>query len=1539
MNYFNRNSVLAYGVAIACLAAAVLLRWLLDPILGDTLPLVTLFGAAGVAVWIGGYRPALLVAALGYLACNYLFIAPRGQLNMSHAQELVGLFLYLVSSIIIIGFGEALRRARQQIAATLESVTDGFMRYDRDWRIVYVNLEAERINRLPRSELLGRTLWEVFPTLVGTHFETEFRRALAEQATIEFENHYEPFGRWYSIKGYPTADGGLTTFIRDITEQKSHQEALQRSEARLRRVFESNVVGMIRWDLDRSLILDANDTFLQMTGYTRDDLAAGRLNFRDMTPAEWTVRNEEGIGTIKTEGYAAPYEKEYFRKDGSRMPLIIAGTRFDDSPSEGMSILIDISASKRAEQEVARLAAESERQRRLYETVLTNTPDFVYVFSLDHKVLYANDALIKMWGRGYEGAIGKTFLEIGYEPWHAQMHEREIDQVRATRQPIRGEVPFDGTNGRRQYDYIFVPVMGADGEVEAVAGTTRDVTERKQTEDQLRRNHDTFFALIENNPFGVYAIDADFRLRHVSLGAQKVFETVRPLLGRDFAEVLRILWPEPFVSEVIGRFRHTLDTGEAYSAPSTLERRADIGEVEAYDWRIERISLPDGRYGVVCYFYDLSERQLWEAALRGSEERLRLATEAAQLGIWTWQPDRDEVVWENARPYEIFALSPSEPPITAARFKAEFLCPEDVATFEMAFGRTVQTRLPLLCELPIRRTDGESRWVEFTGRVVEGEENSRLIGTVQDITERKLAEEAIRVSEARHSLMVALADTVSPLSDPADVQAEASRVLGERLGVNRVAYFEVQGDDYVVERDYTDAVESVAGRYPTAVFGSDLLAMFRSGRTASEADVNELPSRSLEEREAFAAFQIRSYVGVPLVKSGVFVAGLAVHAASARPWTPSEIAIIEETAERTWAAVEQVRAEAALHESDARYRAVVEGQSELVCRFRIDGKILFANSAYARSLGTSKEALEGSDFWGLIPAADRQAVKAMLDGLTPDAPECRIENRFVTRAGERWILWTNRGLKFDSDGRVLEAQSAGIDITDRKNAETALRQSEEGRRLALDAAELGAFNIDTTTNTLTTDERFRIIFSGTAEAMSYEQAFAAIHTDDRERIRAAVAAATHPDMPAPYAEEYRVVQPDGSIRWVFARGRAKFDQGEPRRVVSFDGTIADVTSRKSIEEERERLVGQLREADRRKDEFLATLAHELRNPLAPIRNGLQVMRLAGAGGMEEVHCMIERQLMQLVHLVDDLLDVSRATSGKLTLRRERIQLQAVIDAAIETTRPVIEQAGHELAVTVPDEPVFVDGDATRLSQVVSNLLNNSAKYTHPGGHIRLTAHSEEGMALVVVSDDGIGIPTNMLGKVFEMFAQVDRALEKTTGGLGIGLSLVKGIVELHGGTIEAHSEGEGCGSAFVVRLPLALSAGQKIEPLVGELPVGSPSRRRILIADDNVDAANSLGQLLELLGNDVSIAHDGLQAVEEAEAFLPDVILLDIGMPKLNGYDACRRIRQQPWGSDALLVALTGWGQDEDKRRSKDAGFDVHLVKPVDLGALKKLLS
>ncbi len=365
------------------------------------------------------------------------------------------------------------------------------------------------------------------------------------------------------------------------------------------------------------------------------------------------------------------------------------------------------------------------------------------------------------------------------------------------------------------------------------------------------------------------------------------------------------------------------------------------------------------------------------------------------------------------------------------------------------------------------------------------------------------------------------------------------------------------------------------------------------------------------------------------------------------------------------------------------------------------------------------------------------------------------------------------------------------------------------------------------------------------------------------------------------------------------------------------------------------------EEDRRKNEFLALLAHELRNPMASLGNGLRVMRLAGNNqpAAEQARALMERQLHHLVRLVDDLLDVSRISRGMLQLRKERLPLAAVVAHALEVCDVAVKQDGHQLAVTLPPEPVYVDADKTRLAQALCNLLTNAAKYSDPKSTITLTVAREGDEAVLRVKDAGVGIPAEMLPRVFDMFWQVDRSLEKAQGGLGVGLTIVKRLVELHGGRVEAHSEGPGKGSEFVIRVPVvSVPAPERVEEGSGQ-PARTPARHRILVADDNADAAASLAMMLSLMGQEVRTAGDGLEAVEAAEAFRPDVILLDIGMPRLNGYDACRRIRQQPWAKDVLIIALTGWGQDEDKRRSQEAGFDRHFVKPVEPATLEKLLA
>ncbi len=429
-----------------------------------------------------------------------------------------------------------------------------------------------------------------------------------------------------------------------------------------------------------------------------------------------------------------------------------------------------------------------------------------------------------------------------------------------------------------------------------------------------------------------------------------------------------------------------------------------------------------------------------------------------------------------------------------------------------------------------------------------------------------------------------------------------------------------------------------------------------------------------------------------------------------------------------------------------------------------------------------------------------------------------------------------------------------------------------------------------------------------------------------------------------YFTEFRVIWPDGSVHWLETRAAVVMDaQGKPLRIA---GVNMDVTERKRDEEELRRSrtelqqrLAQLADADRRKNEFLATLAHELRNPLAPIRNGLQILRLAtDRGAQEEARAMMDRQLGQMVRLIDDLLDVSRISRDKLELRKAPIQLTSVIENAVETARPFIVAKGHSLTVTLPPEPIYLDADLTRLAQVFWNLLNNSAKYTDPGGRIELSARREGSEIVVAVRDNGIGIPANALPGLFTLFSQVDQSLERAQGGLGIGLALVKGLAEMHGGHVEARSAGPGKGSEFVVRLPITAGTPQPGNDAPPPTPTTS-ARRRILVVDDNRDAAASLAMMLTLAGQDTRTANDGLEAIELAAAFQPDLVLLDIGLPKLNGYDTCRRMREQPWGKNMVIVAVTGWGQEEDRRRSQAAGFNQHLVKPVEYAALEKLLA
>jgi PAS domain S-box-containing protein len=629
------------------------------------------------------------------------------------------------------------------------------------------------------------------------------------------------------------------------------------------------------------------------------------------------------------------------------------------------------------------------------------------------------------------------------------------------------------------------------------------------------------------------------------------------------------------------------------------------------------------------------------------------------------------------------------------------------------------------------------------------------------------------------------------------------------------------------------------------------------------------------------------------------------------------------------------RTQEALRQSEQRYRLLVEGVKDYaIFLLSPDGRVASWNAGAERIKGYRADEIIGQNYSRFFTPEDVRGGRPS-NALQVAAAEGRFEDEGwrVRKDGSRF--WANVLLTplRDATGQLVGFSKVTRDITER-------RLGDERYRSVVNHILDGIIAIDEYGTIQTCNPAAEKLFGYEAgEVLG-------------RNVRMLMPNPYHAEHDAYLANYLRtgVAKIIGIGREVLGRRKdgstfpmdlavSEFHLGQRR---FFTGIVRDITEHKRLEKELRQRAQDLAEADRRKDEFLATLAHELRSPLAPIHNAVQILKAKGPANPELQwgQDVIDRQVRVMARLLDDLLDVSRVSHGKLELRTERVELTTVLNAALETSRPRIEAASHELTVALPPEPIHILADPVRLAQVFSNLLNNAAKYTEEGGRIWLTVERQESDVIVSVKDNGIGINAEMLPRIFEIFAQAPRALVRSQGGLGIGLSLVKGLVDLHGGNIEAKSGGVGRGSEFVVRLPVAAETPfqepARLDEAGGQLPV---RKRRILIVDDNRDSADSLTMLLQIVGHEVRTAYDGEQAVEAARALRPEIALLDIGMPKLNGYDACRRIREQPWGQGMYLIALTGCGQEQDQRRTEEAGFNHHMVKPVDPAALMKLLA
>jgi PAS domain S-box-containing protein len=645
--------------------------------------------------------------------------------------------------------------------------------------------------------------------------------------------------------------------------------------------------------------------------------------------------------------------------------------------------------------------------------------------------------------------------------------------------------------------------------------------------------------------------------------------------------------------------------------------------------------------------------------------------------------------------------------------------------------------------------------------------------------------------------------------------------------------------------------------------------------------------------------------------------------------------LFDDITERKEAEAERAALVAEIDRQRRLYDAIVSSTPDLIYVFDLDYRFTFANKALLEMWGTTLEESVGK---GLRELGYEEWHAAMhereIDEVAATGMPIRGEVGFPhARLGARSYDYIFVPV-FDEEGRVESVAGTTRDVTERKRAEQALRESEERLLIAKAAANLGIHDFDVVAGTVSWDRRAREIWGvDPDEPITYALWLEGLHPEDRDRAEAAVARALDPDDDADYLSEYRVVhRVTGETQWVQVTGRPTFSNEKAVRLV---GTVKDITARKETEEA-------LKEANRRKDEFLATLSHELRNPLAAIRTGVAVLGSDTkiSGRTRRMAAVIDRQSAQLVRLVDDLLDVSRISRGVVKLDRAPTDLGVLVREAVADTAGESQEADLRLVVEPTPGTVLADVDPVRIEQVVQNLLHNARKFTPPGGTVHVGVEQDE-EAVIRVADSGIGMGPEDLTRVFDMFVQGAGPGNEQPQGLGIGLALARSVVDLHGGSIEARSRGPGEGSEFIVRLPLARPATDE-KP---ETPVDGTGKResrpglRIVAAEDNKDALDTLELVLQMGGHELVTATDGPEALEKVRATRPDVALLDIGMPGMNGYDVARAIRAEPWGRDILLIAMTGWGREEDKRQAEDAGFDAHLTKPVEIELLDSVLA
>lgn len=945
---------------------------------------------------------------------------------------------------------------------------------------------------------------------------------------------------------------------------------------------------------------------------------------------------------------------------------------------------------------------------------------------------------------------------------------------------------------------------------------------------------------------------------------------------------------------------------------------------------VETRRLPPAQGGAILTRSKIAATLTSEADPLECEAQFRAMFDLAGVGMAQGDAETGQLLRVNETLAHMLGYETSE---LVGRPFGDFTYPDDRAGDWERFSRMKNGEAAIYdAEKRCLRKDGSHFWARVTATLIRapGSERPSAIAVVQDISLQRQVDGALRKGEERQAFLLKCADALRQIADSEKIRETACRLLAEHLRVDRVFCADVEGEEFVVRGDCATSGRPFATRAPIGSLGEAALAAFRGGDAFTVEDISRDERFSAAEKERLRSEGVTASLGAMLAKQGRWVSVLCAQHGAPRAWAPFEIALIQEVGERVWTASERARAQETLRESEFRLQLALNSGNIGIYEWRIESDELIWDDWLRKKWNLSVGvATSYALFMQGVHAADRKSVQDAVDrALDPQGGGSLSLEYRLTRPdrAECWIATT--GAVFFENGRPIRMVGTAQDVTERKRAEA---ERQKFVSLAEQSMEfIGICSLE-----------FAPLYINPAGArlvgLEREQAHATpiqdyFFPEDRAFVFNEFHSLVMRDGHANVEIRFRHFK-TGEALWMLYNVFVLRDaSGAP---IGLATVSRDITARKRAEEA-------LKAADRRKDEFLATLAHELRNPLAPIRNAVHILRHDVSDktkGKRDLALlsMMDRQIEHLIRLVDDLLEVSRITRGKIDLKKRRLDLGEVLRHALETAQPMIDAGGHELRVELPSEPMELDADPVRLAQVFTNLLNNAAKYTEHGGVVELVAERRGREAVVAVRDSGVGIPPEMLPRVFDLFTQVDRSLGRAQGGLGIGLALVKSLLGLHGGTVEAHSDGLGRGSVFLVRLPIDAQHSSEA-PMPATTGIEANGARRILVIDDDHDVADSLVMFLETFGADVRVAYSGPDGVEAVKAFEPELVFLDLGMPGMDGYETARRIRALPNGAGVKLVALTGWGQDQIRDRARDAGFDRQLTKPAGLDALQELL-